>query len=242
MDGANNVCCSARLEWTNPQGAVTRKVNHKKAELRILRNELKEMFVEVSAEKEVPTKLRVQAIKVHNKFMNEGKASINFQNARCMLYISNAPVAQLISFLRTMVVKLSDKSKGNNNSNTSLRTQLLSHKAKHFDEISPVTVVELENAKMKVSKSTDTTPSPGSRKRKLPQPESATKGPAAKRLYSSPSLDEPLTLEQKEVLDACLAGFNVFFTGSAGTGKSYLLRKIIAQLPPDTTVATGSTG
>lgn len=51
-----------------------------------------------------------------------------------------------------------------------------------------------------------------------------------------------MNLEQKEILETCLAGKSVFFTGSAGTGKSFLLRKIIGALPPDGTVATASTG
>lgn len=34
----------------------------------------------------------------------------------------------------------------------------------------------------------------------------------------------------------------IWCLGSAGTGKSYLLRHIISALPPDTTVATASTG
>ena len=41
----------------------------------------------------------------------------------------------------------------------------------------------------------------------------------------------PVTLssEQKRVLQAVLQGHNIFFTGSAGTGKSFLLRRIIGE-------------
>ncbi len=46
---------------------------------------------------------------------------------------------------------------------------------------------------------------------------------------SAPSLDN-LTAEQRAVVEACLSGRNVFFTGSAGTGKSYVLRAIVDAL------------
>ncbi|KYO25060.1 ATP-dependent DNA helicase PIF1 [Alligator mississippiensis] len=49
-------------------------------------------------------------------------------------------------------------------------------------------------------------------------------------------------LEQALVLSAALSGRSVFFTGSAGTGKSYLLKKILGSLPPKSTYATASTG
>ena len=52
----------------------------------------------------------------------------------------------------------------------------------------------------------------------------------------------PLSSEQKKVLELVKSGESIFFTGSAGTGKSYLLKKIISSLPPDTTFATASTG
>lgn len=37
-------------------------------------------------------------------------------------------------------------------------------------------------------------------------------------------------------------GESLFFTGSAGTGKSYLLKFIISRLPPESTFVTASTG
>ena len=51
-----------------------------------------------------------------------------------------------------------------------------------------------------------------------------------------------LTKEQTTVYEAVRKGLNVFFTGSAGTGKSYLLKKIIGTLSPESTVASASTG
>eukprot|EP00043_Microstomoeca_roanoka_P000555 m.28080 g.28080 ORF g.28080 m.28080 type:complete len:587 (-) comp10375_c0_seq2:20-1780(-) len=51
-----------------------------------------------------------------------------------------------------------------------------------------------------------------------------------------------LNEEQQAILMQVLAGKSVFFTGSAGTGKSFLIKKILEALPKDTTVATASTG
>jgi len=39
-----------------------------------------------------------------------------------------------------------------------------------------------------------------------------------------------LSREQTSVLEAVQSGRNIFFTGSAGTGKSFLLRRIIGKL------------
>lgn len=242
MENENSLSCSVNVEWLNAQGIIQRKLAHKNAFLRLIRSNAREIYIEVTAGKSTPVKLLLKAISVHKKFMNEGKASIKFQEAKCTMYLSNAPPNQLLTFLRTLFVKMTGE-KSESNANTSLRTQVLANKPKQFEEISPVTSVEVDKARAKVSKATDTTPSPLSKKRKMSPREDGVKAPASKKLYcSSPVPDEPLDIEQKEVMEACLSGCNVFFTGSAGTGKSFLLKKIIGALPPDVTTATASTG
>ena len=42
------------------------------------------------------------------------------------------------------------------------------------------------------------------------------------------------------VINAIRAGKSVFFTGSARTGKSYLLKRLITMLPPQSTFMTVS--
>jgi ATP-dependent DNA helicase PIF1 len=51
-----------------------------------------------------------------------------------------------------------------------------------------------------------------------------------------------LSAEQRNIVEAVLAGKSVFFTGSGGCGKSFLLKKLISILPPETTAVTASTG
>nr|XP_023015006.1 ATP-dependent DNA helicase PIF1 [Leptinotarsa decemlineata] len=242
-DGEHIIGCVVNIEWLNKQGVIQRKVCHKKGNLRLIRDDRKDILIEVSAEKASILKFHLKGASVHKKFMNEGKATLKFPDQNCSIYLSNAPPGQLLVFLRTLYIKMTGDKVVTTSNKTSLRTQLLSGKPQHFQEISPVTTAEMNKAFTKISKSTDTTPSPLVGKKRKIDRDDCTKPPAAKRLYvPSPIPNEPLDLEQKEVLDACLGGHNIFFTGSAGTGKSYLLKKIIGALPPDVTTATASTG
>lgn len=240
--GESFLSCAVTLEWVTTQGSISRRENYKTASLRLIRNEFREMFMEISTEKQAAIKLALKGINVFKKFMAEGKASVKFQDAGCTLFLSNAPPTNLVSFLRTIFVKMTgDKEQGtlNTPSKSSMRAKLLSGKAQQFEEISPVTGKDIQNAKSKISKSTVTTPSPPSKKRKS---DDLVRGPAPKKLYSPSPLTRSLNSEQQRVLEACLGGNNIFFTGSAGTGKSFLLKRIVAALPPDVTIATASTG
>lgn len=244
MDSGDSfLSCAATVEWMSSQGCINRKVNYKTASLRLIRNEFREMFMEISSDKSAAIRLPLKGINVFKKFMAEGKASVKFQEAGCTIFISNAPPINLVGFLRTIFVKMTgDKEAGaNKTTQQGMRAKLLSGKAQSFEEISPVTVADIHNAKSKITKSTVTTPSPSSKKRKH---EDMSKGPAPKKLYSPSSMTTTCSLnsEQQRVLDACLSGNNIFFTGSAGTGKSFLLKRIVAALPPDVTMPTASTG
>lgn len=219
LDGCS-LTCSVVLEWTNPQGITTRKVSYRSANLRLLRNNLRDLMIEVRADKvNTTTKLILKGINVLNRFMNEGKATIKFTKDNCTLLLSNAPAAQLISFLKTIFVKMTDKT-GKDIKNP-LREHILSNvNLGGAQEISPATTAEISSAKdralrVAASRKTITTPSPSTvRKRKLTDL-NAPKIPIAKKLYLNPT-EINLTEEQKSVLDAVLKGRNIFFTGSAG--------------------------
>ncbi|XP_050298703.1 ATP-dependent DNA helicase PIF1 [Anthonomus grandis grandis] len=244
MEKDSFLCCEVNIQWLNKQGLVQRKVASKKANLRLLRGDTRDVFIEVVVEKAAPVKLKFsKGAQVHNRFMAEGKSSLKFPDENASLFLSNAPPEQLKTFLKTLFIKMAN-GKPLQNSSASLRTQVLSHKSSKFEEISPVTNGEMDKAFKKVSgRSTETTPSPLANKKRKIERSSTDKAPAAKKLYSgSPVPTEQLDMEQREVLQACISGQNVFFTGSAGTGKSFLLRKIIGALPPDVTIATASTG
>jgi ATP-dependent DNA helicase PIF1 len=96
-------------------------------------------------------------ISVHKKFMAEGKASFSFSEQKIVLFIFNAPPTQLLAFLRTMFIKLSEHQ---GESKVGTRTQLLSNKRSTLQEISPVTLQEVNQVKQKVKCSSMTPPGP----------------------------------------------------------------------------------
>ncbi|XP_043591406.1 ATP-dependent DNA helicase PIF1 isoform X3 [Bombus pyrosoma] len=214
-----SVTCSVTIEKTNSQGSILRKTNHRTVTLRLIRNNLREIFIEVRAEKgNLLTKLSLRSISVFNKFMTEGKASIKFKEENCTLFLSNAPTSQLINFLKTLYIKVSSQS--DQAVKNPLKERLLSNKLGHHEEISPVTSTEINKAKEKaiaVSRATITTPSPSAAKKRKRSDESALKSSTAKKLYENPTVGQ-ITEEQSKVLNAVLSGKNVFFTGSAGIG------------------------
>lgn len=169
-----------------------KKIQYKTAIVKMLRAAgIRDIFLEISQEKQSTTKLKLKDINVFKKFMSEGKASIKFNSEKCSVFFSNAPPGSLIFFLKTLFIKMTNDSNENKgvtkeDMQKKLRDHLLSEKSSAFDEISPVTNAELDRAKkVAISKSTITTPSPpASKKRRLIDAKSSDNPRAAKQLYA----------------------------------------------------------
>lgn len=182
------------VEWLNSQSQTMKKVQYKNGSCSLVRNGIKELFLEISQErptKLMTTKLRLKDINVFKKFMNEGKASIKFNAEKVNVQFTNCPPGNLIFFLKTLFIKLTKDSEANKGVSKEelhkkLRTHLLSEKSGQFDEISPVTNAELDRAKKAaISKGSVTTPSPpASKKRRLIDDKMSENPRAAKKLYA----------------------------------------------------------
>uniref|UniRef100_A0A670J067 ATP-dependent DNA helicase PIF1 n=1 Tax=Podarcis muralis TaxID=64176 RepID=A0A670J067_PODMU len=167
--------------------------------------------------------LRRGEVRLFTRFVKEGKSSVQLganQN-HVQLLLSNCPPDRLRRFVRTLRIKHAAAQRGTKP--VAERTRLLASRPRTFDTVSPVQTRDLQQA---------------SARQALTDVAEKQQVKKTWSMYSRAKLSQ----EQSMVLNAVLSGKNVFFTGSAGTGKSYLLKKIMASLPPNSTYATASTG
>ncbi|XP_050400378.2 ATP-dependent DNA helicase PIF1-like [Patella vulgata] len=244
---ACGISCTVNIEELSPTGIVQKKTQHRNILLLLGRDEFREIVLKLQLSKK-EIKYSIKEVVIHKKFIKDGKATIKLPETRVQFLISNCPPDKLVMFIKTLQTKLEClKQKGF----ISLRKKLLSDERKAFSEISPLTIKDLQEAQ-KIKKKQEEVIKPqelNSKKRKRPDDDIQGKENAQvakKALTCPPSLTvaAPVVLskEQNMVLDIVLRGRNIFFTGSAGTGKSFLLKRIIGALPPHHTFATASTG
>lgn len=192
---------------------------------------------------------------IYKKFWREGKATIKLITQQLQLMVSNCPPEQLGLFLRCLLIKIKARGKSQGS-----QSSMLGDKSREFNEISPVNVHDLKKAEVQMTVKEKAAITP---KRSEPIRNRGTKRilselgtdpanrdieinvdhPAKKKKHLVlQSTNAGLSDEQKKVIELVRNGESVFFTGSAGTGKSFLLQRIVGILPPEMTYSTASTG
>ncbi|XP_068409641.1 ATP-dependent DNA helicase PIF1 isoform X3 [Eschrichtius robustus] len=239
--------CRVAVEELSPGGQPRRRQALRTAELRLGRNERRELMLRLQAPGPAgrPRCFPLRAARLFTRFAASGRSTLRLpadgapRTGAVQLLLSDCPPDRLRRFLRTLRLKLATAP---GPGPASARTQLLGPRPRDFVTISPVQPEELRRAAATCV--TDSTPvkqpteprsgaKPSTEVRRWPLP--------VKKLSLPPTKPE-LSREQAAVLRVVLKGQSIFFTGSAGTGKSYLLKRILGSLPPTGTVATASTG
>ncbi|XP_071382993.1 ATP-dependent DNA helicase PIF1 [Centroberyx affinis] len=248
-DGAQLQCCVA-VERLNAAGQATRRQVIRKASVILGRNEFQEITLRVHDGK-VPQNYTLKEFKLFTKFARDGKCTVKVLPENTQVLISDCPPDRLGLFLKTLSIKHQAWQTGKPLTD---REKLKAALPRSFEAISPLQQKDVQKANELRCKA----PAKGLAERTNRKPEAGT-GQQVKRSRSDcnfspvkanpskkPVLSLPATRklnkEQAAVLSAVLSGKNVFFTGSAGTGKSFLLKRIVGSLPPKSTYATASTG
>ncbi|XP_034559678.1 ATP-dependent DNA helicase PIF1 [Notolabrus celidotus] len=247
-DGGQLQCC-VTVEQLNASGQATRRQVIRKASVILGRNEFQEIILRIHDGK-VPQSYRLREFKLFTKFAREGKCTVKLLPENIQVLMSNCPPDKLNLFLKTLSIKHQawQASKPLND-----REKLKAGLPRSFESISPLQQKDIQKANELRSKAapkgltdcTNKTAVAGTGKQVKRSRSDTNFSPVKSNPTKKPILSLPtrkLNKEQTAVLSAVLSGKNVFFTGSAGTGKSFLLKRIMGSLPPKSTYATASTG
>ncbi|XP_071420701.1 ATP-dependent DNA helicase PIF1 [Pithys albifrons albifrons] len=214
--------CTAAVEEPLPGGCAPRRRVMRDATVLLGRNELRQPVLRVvggsgAAAAVLSFALTGDAVRLFTRFAGEGRAAVRVGPGGAQVLLSDCPPDALRRFLRLLRLKVVVGSRG-----PARPLRLLDRPPPAFAVISPVQERDLLRG-----------PGCGGER----QGERPAEVPRAERRPPA-----RLSAEQEAVLGAVRSGKSIFFTGCAGTGKSFLLKRIVGSLPPNITYATASTG
>ncbi|XP_033920285.1 ATP-dependent DNA helicase PIF1 isoform X1 [Melopsittacus undulatus] len=216
--------CTVAVEQPLPGGQAPRRRVMRGALVLLGRNELRQPVLRVvsgsgGAAAALSFVLAGDGVRLFTRFAGEGRAAVRVGPSGAQVLLSDCPPDTLRRFLRLLRVKVATGQRG-----TPRVPRLLDRPPPAFTIISPLQERDILRA-------------PGRLRGGEAQGESQVQD---HRAEWRPSVR--LSAEQEAVMGVVRSGKSIFFTGCAGTGKSFLLKKIVGSLPPKTTYATASTG
>ena len=240
---ASELQCTVNVEKLNVEGVIQRRTVYKSSTMILGRDQFGDIVLRVATKQQIAQSFLLKEISIHRRFVKEGKATIKLVTQNILVMLSNCPPDKLAAFLACLKVKLAVKT---NEGFTGDRKRLRSEIPRSFQHISPL----VENDLIKAKENID--PAGANLLEKTPKRKrcevSSENIPRKKLMATSNNATRPskpsvkLNASQLRVLNAVKCGQSVFITGSGGTGKSFLLKKIIGLLPPHNTFVTASTG
>ncbi|PKU46473.1 atp-dependent dna helicase pif1 [Limosa lapponica baueri] len=214
--------CTVAVEEPLPGGQAPRRRVMRGALVLLGRNELRQPVLRVvggSGGAALSFLLAGDTVRLFTRFAGDGRATVRVGPGGAQVLLSDCPPDALRRFLRLLRVKVVAGPRG-----APRVPRLLDRPPPAFALISPLQERDLLCGTGRLRGGEEQ----GQRPAEVPR---AERRPPAR-----------LSAEQEAVLGAVRSGKSIFFTGCAGTGKSFLLKKIVGSLPPKSTYATASTG
>ncbi|KAM6327158.1 ATP-dependent DNA helicase PIF1 [Podargus strigoides] len=214
--------CTVAVEQPLPGAQAPRRRVMRGALVLLGRNELRQPVLRVvgsGGAVALSFLLAGDAVRLFTRFAGDGRAAVRVGPGGAQVLLSDCPPDALRRFLRLLRLKIAAGPRC-----APRVPRLLDRPPPAFAVISPLQERDLLCAPSRLRGGE----ARGERPAKVPC--------AGRRLPAR------LSAEQEAVLGAVRSGKSIFFTGCAGTGKSFLLKKIVGSLPPKSTYPTASTG
>lgn len=175
-------------------------------------------------------------VRIHAKFASQGKATLTLVRRNVQIMLSDADPEALIGWCRSLMSGQPPPPKAEQ-PKVQPKVDLPGPMKR---PMAPSTASSVNSPKPTSRFPAGNSAAATAPNRKMERPTVESTSPSASL---SPTTARMLTSQQQEVLrSVILGGKSVFFTGGAGTGKSFLLKQIVARLDPRTTFVTASTG